>query len=81
MVRSRGLKSASSQRSHPQHNQLWQQLRLAHAVNHEPTAAENVSIDVRKQLAELENVDQRHVDMLVDAIHCRNDDYSGMRVR
>ena len=43
---------------------LWQELRLAHAVNHEPAATGGVTSDIRQQLVSLTQADQRLVDML-----------------
>jgi hypothetical protein len=45
---------------------LWQELRLAQAVNHEPTVATGVTADIHQQLAALTQADQRLVDMLQD---------------
>jgi hypothetical protein len=45
---------------------LWQELRLAHAVNHEPTATATVTSDIRQQLAALTQADQSLVDILQD---------------
>lgn len=41
---------------------LWQELRLARAVNHEPTATAAVSADIQQQLVELAEEDQGLVD-------------------
>lgn len=43
---------------------LWQELRLAQAVNHEIHAVEAVTHDIRQQLAALTTADQRVVDTL-----------------
>ncbi|MDP1820903.1 MAG: hypothetical protein Q8K58_13580 [Acidimicrobiales bacterium] len=43
---------------------LWQELRLAHAVNHEPAATASVTSDVRQQLAALTQADQGVVELL-----------------
>lgn len=43
---------------------LWQELRLAQAVNHEPAATASVTADVRQQLASLTQADQRLADLL-----------------
>ena len=45
---------------------LWQELRLAHAVNHEPAATAAVTSDIHQQLAALTQADQGLVDMLQD---------------
>jgi hypothetical protein len=45
---------------------LWQELRLAQAVNHEPAATDAVASDIRQQLASLRQADQGLVDMLQD---------------
>ena len=45
---------------------LWQELRLAHAVNHEPAATAAVTADIRQQLAALTQADQGLIDMLQD---------------
>ncbi len=45
---------------------LWQELRLSHAVNHEPAAITAVSADIQQQLAALTQADQSLVDMLQD---------------
>jgi hypothetical protein len=45
---------------------LWQELRLAHAVNHEPAATAAVTFDIHQQLAALTQADQGLVDMLQD---------------
>lgn len=45
---------------------LWQELRLAHAVNHERAAVAAVTSDIRQQLAALAQADQRLVDILQD---------------
>lgn len=45
---------------------LWQELRLAHAVNHEPAATASFTLDIHEQLAALTQSDQRLVDMLQD---------------
>ena len=42
---------------------LWQELRLAHAVNHEPAATASVTSDIRHQLEALTSADQGVVDM------------------
>ncbi len=43
---------------------LWQELRLAHAVNHEPAATAAVTSDIQQQLAALTQADQGLVDIL-----------------
>lgn len=45
---------------------LWQELRLAHAVNHEPAATAAVTSDIHKQLAALAHADQGLVAILQD---------------
>lgn len=45
---------------------LWQELRLAHAVNHEPAATAAVTADIHQQLAALTQADQGLVDILQD---------------
>ena len=45
---------------------LWQELRLAHAVNHEPAATAAVTSDIHQQLAALTQADQGLVDLLQD---------------
>lgn len=45
---------------------LWQELRLAQAVNHEPAATAAVTSDIQEQLAALTQADQGLVDMLQD---------------
>ena len=45
---------------------LWQELRLAHAVNHEPAATAAVTTDIHQQLAALTQADQGLVDLLQD---------------
>jgi hypothetical protein len=45
---------------------LWQELRLAQAVGHEPAATAGVTSDIHQQLAALTQSDQRVVDMLQD---------------
>lgn len=45
---------------------LWQELRLAHAVNHEPAATSAVTSDIRRQLETLSQSDQALVEMLQD---------------
>jgi hypothetical protein len=45
---------------------LWQELRLAHAVNHEPAAAAAVTSDIHQQLGALTQADQGLVYMLQD---------------
>jgi hypothetical protein len=45
---------------------LWQELRLAHAVNHEPAAIAAVTSDIHQQLAALTQADQGLVNMLQD---------------
>lgn len=45
---------------------LWQELRLAHAVNHEPAATAAVTSDIHQQLAALTQADQGLVDMVQD---------------
>ena len=47
-----------------QNYNLWQELRLAHSVNHEVEAVEAVTLDIRQQLAALTAADQRVVDAL-----------------
>ncbi len=47
---------------------LWQELRLAHAVNHEPAATASVTSDIRHQLEALSSADQGVVDILQDVI-------------
>jgi hypothetical protein len=47
---------------------LWQELRIAHAASHEPTALADVTLDVRRQLTELTTADQRLVDKLGEVI-------------
>lgn len=47
---------------------LWQQLRLAHSANHEKSALEAVTHDIRDQLEALERADQHLVDKLLAAI-------------
>ena len=47
---------------------LWQELRLAHAVNHEPDAVAAVTSDIHEQLAALTQADQGLVDMLQDVV-------------
>lgn len=47
---------------------LWQQLRLAHSANHEKSALEAVTHDIRDQLAALERADQGLVDKLLAAV-------------
>jgi hypothetical protein len=49
-----------------QNHALWQELRLAHAVNHEPVATVSVTSDIHHQLAALAEADQRLVEMLQD---------------
>lgn len=48
---------------------LWQQLRLAHAANHEKSAVEAVTHDIREQLAVLERADQGLVEKLLAALN------------
>jgi hypothetical protein len=43
---------------------LWQELRLAHAVNHEPAAIAAVTSDIQQQLAALTQADQHLVGTL-----------------
>lgn len=43
---------------------LWQELRLAHAVNHEQAATASVTSDIQQQLAALTRADQYLVDKL-----------------
>jgi len=43
---------------------LWQELRLAHAVNHEQAASASVTSDIQHQLAALTQADQHLVDRL-----------------
>lgn len=43
---------------------LWQELRLAHAVNHEPTAVAAITADVHVQLHKLTEADQQLADRL-----------------
>lgn len=45
---------------------LWQELKLAHAVNHEPAATAAVTSDIHQQLAALAQADQGLVDILQD---------------
>jgi hypothetical protein len=45
---------------------LWEQLRLAHAVDHERSAVAAVAEDIHHQLAALTAADQRLVDLLHD---------------
>jgi hypothetical protein len=45
---------------------LWQELRLAHAVNHELAATATITSDIHQQLAALAQADQGLVDMLQD---------------
>lgn len=45
---------------------LWQELRLAHAVNHEPAATGAVTEHIHQQLAALTRADQGLVDTLQD---------------
>lgn len=45
---------------------LWQELRLAHAVNHEPVATAAVTSDIQQQLAALAQADQSLIDILQD---------------
>jgi hypothetical protein len=45
---------------------LWQELRLAHTVNHEPAAVAGATSDVQQQIAALKRADQRLVDALQD---------------
>lgn len=45
---------------------LWQELRLAHAVNHETGAVAAVTADIQQQLAALTAADQGLVDLLQD---------------
>ena len=45
---------------------LWQELRLANAVNHEPTATGAVTSDIHRQLAALAQADQGLADLLQD---------------
>jgi hypothetical protein len=47
---------------------LWQELRLAHAVNHEPVATASVTFDIRDQLEALTSADQGVVDSLQNVI-------------
>jgi hypothetical protein len=47
---------------------LWQELRLAHAVSHEPVATPSVTSDIRDQLEALTSADQGVVDSLQDVI-------------
>jgi hypothetical protein len=47
---------------------LWQELRLAHAVNHEPAATASVTSDIQRQLAALNQADQGLVDTLQDVV-------------
>lgn len=44
----------------------WQELRLAHAVNHEPAATAAIAVDIQEQLALLTQSDQELVDKLLD---------------
>ncbi|MDA8321423.1 MAG: hypothetical protein M0030_16690 [Actinomycetota bacterium] len=45
---------------------LWQELRLANAVNHEPAATGAVTSDIHRQLAALAQADQGLADLLQD---------------
>ena len=45
---------------------LWQELRLAHAVNHESVAVVDVTSDIHLQLSALTQADQSLVNMLQD---------------
>ena len=45
---------------------LWQELRLANAVNHEPAATAAVTSDIQQQLAALAQADQGLADLLQD---------------
>ena len=45
---------------------LWQELRLAHAVSHEPAAIAAVTLDIHQQLAVLTQADQGLVNILQD---------------
>lgn len=45
---------------------LWQELRLAHTVNHEPTATAAITSDIQQQLDALTQADQRLVGTLQD---------------
>ena len=47
---------------------LWQELRLAHAVNHEQAASASVTSDIQRQLAALTQADQGLVDILQDVV-------------
>ena len=48
---------------------LWQQLRLAHAANHEKSALEAVTHDISEQLTVLERADQGLVNKLFAAVN------------
>lgn len=43
---------------------MWQELRLANAVNHEPAATAAITSDIQQQLAALTQADQGLADML-----------------
>jgi hypothetical protein len=47
---------------------LWQELRLAHAANHEQAASASVNSDIQRQLAALTQADQGLVDTLQDVV-------------
>ena len=49
-----------------QNYHLWQELRLAHAVNHERAAVASVTSDIQDQLAALKRADQGLVDKIQD---------------
>lgn len=45
---------------------LWQELRLSHAVNHEPTATADVTSHIHRQLTAIAQADQGLVDIIQD---------------
>ena len=47
---------------------LWQELRLGHAIIHEPGAVASLAADINSQLAELERVDQELADCLDEVV-------------
>lgn len=49
-----------------QNHALWQELRLAHAVNHEPAATATITSDIHHQLASFAEADQGLVDVMQD---------------
>ena len=49
-----------------QNHALWQELRLAQAVNHEPAATAAVTSDIHQQLASFAEADQALVDVIQD---------------